>query len=355
MYSFIVLTSRVLGSSLVIIMVLLLTMHQMVYIELKSLQLSSTNECTIFWNQGDWDAELTQWRIRRTEAAQRNLASLLSFVGPPPEHTPVHLLFAGDSTMSRLYTAVHKQITQSWHTDGLTIKDASRCDVVEYFGLARADAWMPPDLSIEGPCAYGLKHSFCTDCRGCNAHKRKVVRPAAQDPGEVTYEYVPIEFARDREFQTPSTKTTQETLGVYLSSLDYAHDLCVASAGIHDIMLHNLTANRFASNVVDYIALIGPHCKKIVWLLPSASLDGPPQTNDGLVEFGEAVKAVCTRVGKHTLLFDLWDMSLPRELHVDNVHHGRTYYDELGRLILASGIVYNAPGAGNVPTGWKRE
>jgi hypothetical protein len=73
-----------------------------------------------------------------------------------------------------------------------------------------------------------------------------------------------------------------------------------------------------------------------LWLLPSASLDSPPQTNEGLAEFGESLQGMCDKLDNNVLvlLFNIWNMSVPKDLHVDNVHHSATYYNELGILIF---------------------
>ena len=39
-------------------------------------------------------------------------------------------------------------------------------------------------------------------------------------------------------------------------------------------------------------------------------------------------------MGSNVLLFNIWDMSLPPELHVDNVHHAPLHYEALGKLLL---------------------
>lgn len=304
-----------------------------------------SDQCRLFLNQGSWNNNLTKWQIWDLQEAYEGVTELRTFVGPTAgykrsnldELAPMngdvayHVLFAGDSTMARLALNLPFQIMHPQYGKGTIVKSASRCDVMEYFGLPRSDLWSPPNLTVEGPLKYGLDHEFCNDCSGCNARKQIFGR---EGKAEATYEYIPIEFARDREFQTPSTTTSQETLAMYLSSLNYTHDLCVASAGIHDIMLRDCTANQFALNVLGYVSLIKPYCKKILWLLPSASLDGPPQTNEGLAEFGDSVQGMCDKVDNNVLLFNIWNMSAPKDLHVDNVHHSATYYNELGRLIF---------------------
>ena len=86
--------------------------------------------------------------------------------------------------------------------------------MMDYYGLSPAKEWIPPDTTIEGPIAHGLRNHFGTDCAGCDSHM-KVVFGDDKLIGRST-EYIAVEFARGREFQTDWTGTTQETLATYL-------------------------------------------------------------------------------------------------------------------------------------------
>lgn len=205
---------------------------------------------------------MTQWTILDSQPAQEDLAGLRRFVGPvlrknatDAENAAFHLLFLGDSTIMRLSRALPFDKLSPGHDTWNKAKRASRCDVMEYLGLSRRESWVLPSITMEGPCAYGFENPFCTDCSGCNAFQ--ISFPGRNDEEDdvtgSTFEYLPIEFARDTEFQTPLTATSQETVTLYLSSLDYTQDLCVLSAGLHDSSLSNFTASRFAGNVMDYI------------------------------------------------------------------------------------------------------
>ncbi len=97
----------------------------------------------------------------------------------------------------------------------IVTKRSSRCDLLEYYGLARATEWIAPDDRLEGPVAFDLHNSFCTDYRGCNATLRTVMDAATNDTW--TYESLSVDFARDREFPTAAgATTTQEAVGQYL-------------------------------------------------------------------------------------------------------------------------------------------
>ena len=239
--------------------------------------------CLIYNNNGQWHRDMTHCQFVK----DHNFKIFQTFVRPllyptsSESNTSLkstlvsseHYLFAGDSTMFRLVNHIPLPDLHPDDREGLVVKSASRCDLMEYFNLSRAEIWKLPSLDLEGPCAYGLQNPFCNDCSGCNANRRVFRRSRLLDnvTTQTSYEYVPIEFARDTEFQTPTTTTSQKSLALYLQALPYKHDACVMSAGIHDIALKNVTFGMFASNVFDYIARIKSFCKRIMWLLPSAS------------------------------------------------------------------------------------
>lgn len=302
-----------------------------------------SHQCKVFWNRGTWSKDLSRWEIWNVSGGQDDLRELRAFVGSaigsgkrePDEQAEmdsIHVLFTGDSTMAHLVHNLPFNIMYPQYGSGNITKTASRCDIMEYFGLSRSPSWVPPDLKkMEGPNGYGLENPYCTDCIRCNAWTRVF---GYDNLIKATYEYVPIEFAMDREFQTSSTATSQETLALYLSSLNYKHNLCIASAGLHDITLPNHTGHQFAVNVLTYISLVSSYCTKILWLLPPASLDMPPQTHKGLFMLTHSIMEVCDKLGPKVLAFNIWNMSWPERLHVDNVHHNQVYYYELGRLIF---------------------
>jgi len=204
--------------------------------------------------------------------------------------------------------------------------------MMDYYGLSPAKEWIPPDTTIEGPIAHGLRNHFGTDCAGCDSHM-KVVFGDDKLIGRST-EYIAVEFARGREFQTDWTGTTQETLATYLS-MTFDRDLCIVNSGVHDLIL-DITPSQYASNVVEYAENLKPFCQKIIWLMIPASRNDPGQPQDHVRsrQFNERVQEQCSQLGPQVLLLDLWKMSLPLTLHEDNVHHKPVYYEELARLLL---------------------
>lgn len=120
-------------------------------------------------------------------------------------------------------------------------KRASRCDVMEYFNLTRAKNWHPPEKEKEGPSHFGLKSPFCTDCSGCNAFFMRCIN--------ITIEYIPVEFSRDREYQTQLSSTSQETVIQYLRKENRQNSWVVMNSGLHDF---DFTANVYLENMKYY-------------------------------------------------------------------------------------------------------
>lgn len=204
--------------------------------------------------------------------------------------------------------------------------------MMDYYGLSPAKTCIPPNTTIEGPIAHGLSNPFCTDCSGCDSRMKVDFR--GDKLIDRSSEFIAVEFARDREFQTDRTGTTQETLGTYLS-MTFDRDLCIVNSGIHDLIL-DITPFQYASNVAEYAKILKSFCEKIIWLMIPASRNEPGQPQDHVrsLQFNDRVKERCSQLGPQVLLLDLWEMSFPLPLHEDNVHHKAVYYKELARLLL---------------------
>ncbi len=73
---------------------------------------------------------------------------------------------------------------------------------------------------------YGADHPFCTDCSGCNSFFMQC--------RDISVEYVPIEFSKDRELQTPLYSTSQETVVGYLKQKKQKNNWIIFNSGLHD-------------------------------------------------------------------------------------------------------------------------
>ena len=103
--------------------------------------------------------------------------------------------------------------------------------------------WVAPQPGVEGPgpSTEGFKtKGFCPDTdlgcpfRTCRNHYAQAhdCDITAVDGRKV--EYLPVEYARDVVNPTVGTRTTQETLGKYLTA-SAARDFCMVSTGLDDI------------------------------------------------------------------------------------------------------------------------
>ena len=285
-------------------------------------------KCQLFLNDGHWDEDYQKWNPAAAAAGESETGILEAFLRPDASGIPEpqsfrHVLLCGDSTVSRLWLAQHT---------GSIFKSGGRCNMMEYFGLSPAKTWTLPNTTIEGPCAHGLSNPFCTDCGACDSHMKVDFR--GDKLIDRSSEYIAVEFARDREFQTDQTGTTQETLRTYLS-MTFDRDLCIVNSGIHDLML-NITPIQYATNVVEYAEILKEFCDKIIWLMIPASRNDPGQPQDHFRsrQFNDQVVKRCDQLGPQVLLLDLWQISLPLTLHEDNIHHKHIYYEELARLLM---------------------
>ena len=116
------------------------------------------------------------------------------------------VLFAGDSTMMFLFKA-----TCCSRIYGCRKVLGTRCNFLEFVNQNRSKKWTPPG-PLEGPTKYGLKHPFCSDCSGCEP--LSYVCPNTQK----NLYYLPVEYSRDVEHPTLHTRTTQESVSLYIKS-----------------------------------------------------------------------------------------------------------------------------------------
>ena len=187
--------------------------------------------------------------------------------------------------------------------------------------------WSKPDMLTEGPTGnannYGDIKPWCSDCASCTA---KLCGRA---------EYIPVEFAKDREIQTPTLPTTQHIVGNYLS--DVPRDICIVNAGLHDMEISKgaMQSEQYVMNVDSYMKLIRPGCKQIVWIHTS-SVKGVEkyihlQNNPKISKWNKAVDKMLIQKHRHVFIIDVFEFS--KQSHVDNVHLNGKYYSMLAGFI----------------------
>jgi hypothetical protein len=231
-------------------------------------------------------------------------------------------VFIGDSTTDRLWGAAKRRLETLGSV--VDVRTGDRCDAVGYMGMKRARTWTTP-TNFEGPLKYGLHHHhWCTDCFGC-------VPALAEGVAGTTLEFLPAEFSRDLTQQSEQYGNSQEVIAAYLTT--HKKDVCVVSNGIHDQELHFLTSEMYANNVVKFLRLLEPSCRKIVWLGTSACTCDPkyPQSNEGIHNNNRAVErkilgSFCAKGEEgdlplsNVLVLDIFNMSKAHQIHQDNVH-----------------------------------
>ncbi len=207
-------------------------------------------------------------------------------------------IFFGDSTMKRLFNGSDLKkhlISQPRDMNEKAClgrvsceehQQEDRCELNSVYGLPNVDQdeWISPDpTKFEGPIRYGLErgHQSCTDCRGCQTHFLECSFDSSTDEvsdcnsdRRVYGGYMTMEFARDRELQTPEFGTTQENIASYLSQTwnapelirEWGKPICVFSGGNHDIILPGIRRQNFIDNVQWMLNTLQSECHHFIWL-----------------------------------------------------------------------------------------
>ncbi len=210
-------------------------------------------------------------------------------------------IFFGDSTMKRLFDRSdikQRLVITAYKTNKKKClgkvtcseqQQKDRCELNSVYGLPYTDKWILPDPNrFEGPIKYGAQkgNEFCTDCSGCQTHflecsfsSSAIESRKCKDDKRVYGGYMTMEFARDRELQTPEFGTTQENIAAYMSQVwntpelvrDWGKPICVVSSGNHDILLEGITKDDFISNVRWLLKTLQPECDHLIWLSNTAN------------------------------------------------------------------------------------
>lgn len=155
-----------------------------------------------------------------------------------------------------------------------------------------------------------------------------------------------MEFARDREIQTPIFQTTQENIAHYLkhefNSIDlvrqWGKPICVVGTGNHDVLLDGITTKDFTSNVHFLLHNLKHVCSHMVWL--GNTCNGReskfPQTMKQMKVWDSAVKEMIEAEPDLMVMMtfvEVFDASLTFS-HSDFIHMSNAWYEELGKFFL---------------------
>jgi hypothetical protein len=326
--------------------------------------------------------------------------------------------------MRYLFQAIQTQLEHDYHNSiptppALPYKMTSppsivkmargRCDGLPYLNFAPAAQWFPPNISLgEGPIKH---HPYCTEAMSSNrrlqveCEEQVEVETATSTVGAtmntttntrtntntntntnntnrlvIQLKLLTVEYALDVELPTLQTRTTHETIALYLErekrtrqslSRSSSHDtkenyntnnnknedddydddsVCIVNTGVHDPKLYPyMTPQLFAINVERYLRLIHPHCGTLIWLGIAAVSNRPRmrrQRNEILVLMDDEVNRWLDRYSssrntnsnqnqnrRPILRIDVWNKSLTCP-HKDHVHLSPPhYYTPLASLI----------------------
>jgi len=251
----------------------------------------------------------------------------------------------------------------------------SKCNLPRQFGMQSAKEWIPPNYTLgEGPVIYGSQHPFCQDCTGCdsgytlcNFHPNFTSEisqiPPACSQNLHHGDFFGVEFARDKEIQTPEYGTTQEAIQAFirqrinhdekLNQLVGGLPVCLISMGLHDMIVPNITKEVFGDNAKWFLQLLTPLCTHIIWLPNAApffrtsvkyyqSQQSVAQYNDLVTNqvIPELVSEADDNQPVGFSVLDVWNASLGWP-HRDNVHMNNDWYHSLGSFLVELALQNN--------------
>ena len=241
------------------------------------------------------------------------------------------VLFAGDSTMMFLFKA-----TPSSKINGCKKIIGTRCNFLEFVHQNRSKRWSAP-TSLEGPTKYGLTHPYCSDCKGCEPMAYN-----CKDSKSNLY-YLPVEYTRDVEHPTLYTKTTQESVALYLKSNPM--EGCVINVGLHDMKL-KLSSRQYVSRVVMWLESIRPYCKTLVWVSLNSVQESPVAKGALYIhpQYNRVIRVWNNKLYNKLKTVDFLDVyNLSTHMrHRDNVHMEPTYYKVVNELVFSKLLVKKA-------------
>lgn len=259
-----------------------------------------------------------------------------------------HWYFLGDSTMAHPF---RHGIVPKLANYSKAIRSAMRGDIVSYLGIDHSERLteLPPvnHSNGEGPTFAGLYQPGCTSCE--NRLLQIDIDQGENDDDETTgpiyAEFLTMEFARDMEFATANTSSTQETIARYMlrqrSSRDLAatspgeRNVCVISSGMHDLTIPNMTSDVYVSNHLATKELLkNAGCD--VWIkleLTSKWKAKGAQDNKRIREWNGMI---LQQMGGHDeYQINLYNKSLATKHNPDNLHMDQeTFYDPLADFFV---------------------
>lgn len=256
--------------------------------------------------------------------------------------------FLGDSQMNFLFNFM----TYPYNITRQREAKVKRCGVLDYYNFSKADEWIPPTNArnethvgnqTQGPYDFGLKNPFCMDLLGW---KNEMLESSIGNNKTRFVEKLCLDYASDVEQQTPTTRTSQETMILYITNqlelrnLPVHDTVCVTNVGIHDQKLcagksDELCLQIYLQNVRVYLNLLQKVCGNIVWIAitPVSGETNRPQRNETIYIWNEEVAKIILGYS-NTFYIDVWNAASSYR-HIDNVHFEWSYYISFGALFTS--------------------
>jgi hypothetical protein len=246
-----------------------------------------------------------------------------------PTSSAKHFYFLGDSTIFRLYSALALATeTDKTYTIVKEQKEVDRWTYLEMPQGERFDNWVRPNIT-KGEGTHGFPDwPWRTDCVSC----RNVLIELTNG---VQAEWLGVDYTRDVAFPTNVTKTTQETVGLYMQQQSEKRGIskevtvCIANAGLHDFKITNFTTEMHLANVRDYQHILRQHCGVMIWKSISGVVENKRyrQSNDMIQLWNDLVleqmkegRNEATGQSKSLAFFlDVYDKSVKTK-HADGTH-----------------------------------
>jgi hypothetical protein len=158
-----------------------------------------------------------------------------------------------------------------------------------------------------------------------------------------------VEYARDVELQTEQYSTTQENLlSNYIANNwnapiqmihEFGRPICVASTGLHDMAIQNVSKAAFIQNVQWYLNILSSQCDYIIWLANTCPRSNDfVQTKNKTYEWNVAVRDVLMSseypLGYKSFYLDVFNSSISFD-HQDNMHMKKSWYELLASFLMS--------------------